>query len=226
MPGRRPAQRRRRELDTKVAGFHRASDGVHGAPRILADLRAGGERVSRKTVAASLRRQGLAGISPRRFAPATTVVDLAAAVPKPSYTRRHLEKLKDDGRGHTMMFAEESLDPSDWDGLKALGHKMVDDMFDYLATLRRQPVWQPMPDEVKARFKLPIPHEPQGAENAYYEFQRDVLPYAMGNPHPRFWAWVMGNGTPIDAGRNARRGGEPERGRSFALRQRSRKPST
>ena len=197
MPGRRPAQRRRRELDTKVAGFHRASDGVHGAPRILADLRAGGERVSRKTVAASLRRQGLAGISPRRFAPATTVVDLAAAVPKPSYTRRHLEKLKDDGRGHTMMFAEESLDPSDWDGLKALGHKMVDDMFDYLATLRRQPVWQPMPDEVKARFKLPIPHEPQGAENAYYEFQRDVLPYAMGNPHPRFWAWVMGNGTPI-----------------------------
>ena len=62
------AQRRRRELDTKVAAFHRASDGVYGAPRILADLRADGERVSRKTVAASLRRQGLAGISPRRFA--------------------------------------------------------------------------------------------------------------------------------------------------------------
>jgi putative transposase len=33
-------------------------------------------------VAASLRRQGLAGISPRTFAPATTVVDLDAAVPK------------------------------------------------------------------------------------------------------------------------------------------------
>ena len=47
-----PAQRHRRELDTKVAAFHRASDGVYGAPRILADLRADGERVSRKTVAA------------------------------------------------------------------------------------------------------------------------------------------------------------------------------
>ena len=83
-----PAQRRRADLDAKVADFHRASDGVYGAPRILADLRAEGERVSRKTVAASLRRQGLAGICPRRFAPATTVVDLAAPVPKDLVGRR------------------------------------------------------------------------------------------------------------------------------------------
>ncbi|MDA3664897.1 IS3 family transposase, partial [Mycobacterium xenopi] len=65
-----------------------ASDGVYGAPRILADLRDDGERVSRKTVAASLRRQGLAGICPRRFASATTVVDLDAAVPKDLVKRR------------------------------------------------------------------------------------------------------------------------------------------
>jgi putative transposase len=61
---------------------------VYGTPRILADLRAGGERVSRKTVAASLRRQGLAGIGPRRFAPATTVVNLDAAVPEDRVRRR------------------------------------------------------------------------------------------------------------------------------------------
>jgi hypothetical protein len=70
----RDSARRRAELDAKVADFHEASDGVYGAPRILADLRAAGTRVSRKTVAASLRRQGPAGISLRRFAPATTVV--------------------------------------------------------------------------------------------------------------------------------------------------------
>jgi transposase InsO family protein len=64
------------------------SDGVYGAPRILADLRAAGERVSRKTVAASLRRQHLAGISPRRFTPATTVVDLHAPFPKDLVKRR------------------------------------------------------------------------------------------------------------------------------------------
>jgi hypothetical protein len=82
------AQRRRAGLDAKVAEFHAASDGVYGAPRICADLHADGERVSRKTVAASLRRQGLAGISPRRFAPATTAVDLDAAVPEDLVRRR------------------------------------------------------------------------------------------------------------------------------------------
>ncbi len=82
------AQRRRTALDAKVAAFHEASDGVYGAPRILADLREDGETVSRKTVAASLRRQRLAGISPRTFAPATTVVDLDAPVPKDLVGRR------------------------------------------------------------------------------------------------------------------------------------------
>lgn len=82
------AQQRRAELDAKVAKFHAASDGVYGAPRILADLRDDGEQVSRKTVAASLRRQGLAGVCPRRFTPATTVVDLDAAVPKDLVKRR------------------------------------------------------------------------------------------------------------------------------------------
>jgi putative transposase len=83
-----PAQRRRVELDAKVAKFYADSDGVYGAPRILADLRDDGERVSRKTVAASLRRQGLVGICPRRFAPATTVVHLDAALPQDLVRRR------------------------------------------------------------------------------------------------------------------------------------------
>ena len=81
-------QRRRTELDAHVAASHAASDGVYGAPRVLADLRADGRRVSRKTVAASLRRQRLAGICPRRFAPATTVVDLDAPMPTDLVRRR------------------------------------------------------------------------------------------------------------------------------------------
>lgn len=82
------AQQRRGDLDTAVAGFHADSDGVNGAPRILADLREAGWRVSRKTVAASLRRQGLFGISPRTFAPATTVVDPGAEVVPDRVKRR------------------------------------------------------------------------------------------------------------------------------------------
>jgi hypothetical protein len=57
------------ELDSKVLHVTRASDGVYDAPPILADLRAAGERVSRKTVAGWLRRQHPAEISPCTFAP-------------------------------------------------------------------------------------------------------------------------------------------------------------
>lgn len=85
-----PTAVRRAELDGRVAAFHKASDGTYGAPRILADLRDDGETVSRKTVAASLRRQGLAGISPRTFAPATTVVDLDAP-PIPDLVKRRFD---------------------------------------------------------------------------------------------------------------------------------------
>jgi len=77
-----PAKVRRAALDAKVAAFHKASDDVYGAPRILADLREGGETVSRKTVAASMRRQRLQGISPRKFTPVTTIPDKRRANPE------------------------------------------------------------------------------------------------------------------------------------------------
>jgi transposase InsO family protein len=52
-------EQRRAELDAAVAEAFRASDGLHGSPRILIDLRAAGWVVSEKTVAKSMARQGL-----------------------------------------------------------------------------------------------------------------------------------------------------------------------
>jgi aromatic-L-amino-acid/L-tryptophan decarboxylase len=91
---------------------------------------------------------------------------------------------------------EESLDPQDWSGLRRLGHQMVDEMLSYLENIRESPCWQPLPGEVKDSFAQPVPLEPQGAEAAYRDFKQNVLPYPMGNIHPRFWAWVCGSGTP------------------------------
>jgi glutamate/tyrosine decarboxylase-like PLP-dependent enzyme len=50
-----------------------------------------------------------------------------------------------------------------------------------------------------ARLHGPAPREPQGAEQAYADFRELVMPYPMGNIHPRFWSWFMGNGTPFTA---------------------------
>ncbi len=94
---------------------------------------------------------------------------------------------------------EETLDPADWSAMRALGHRMIDDIITYLETVRDRPVWQPIPEAVKQIFKQPIPKKPQGADGAYRDFQRYVLPHPMGTIHPRFWAWVIGTGTPLGA---------------------------
>ena len=72
-PGPRAA--RAAELTVKIREFHTASDQVNGAPRILADLRADGEIVSKKTVAKLMRDNGIRGISPRPWQPVTTISD-------------------------------------------------------------------------------------------------------------------------------------------------------
>jgi len=92
---------------------------------------------------------------------------------------------------------EETLDPKDWEAMRALGHQMVDDMITYLETVKERPVWQPTPRRVRENLKKPLPMEPQGAEKAYHDFLENVLPYPMGNIHPRYWGWVDGTGTPF-----------------------------
>ena len=92
---------------------------------------------------------------------------------------------------------EESLDPEDWQLMRNLGHRMVDDMLTYLETVRDRHVWQPVPNEVKAYFSQPLPMEAQGAERTYRDFLQYVLPHPLGNIHPRFWGWVIGTGTPL-----------------------------
>jgi transposase InsO family protein len=61
--------------------------GHYGSPRVAADLRADGWRVSEKSVAASMRRQGLVGRRTRRRFRSLTRPDKAAA-PAPDLVKR------------------------------------------------------------------------------------------------------------------------------------------
>jgi len=94
-------------------------------------------------------------------------------------------------------YQEETLDPQDWEALRRLGHRMVDDVLDSLRSVRERAPWQRPPEGVRARFRRPVPRAPEGAERAYQDFLETVLPYPSGNVHPRFWGWVMGTGTPL-----------------------------
>lgn len=93
---------------------------------------------------------------------------------------------------------QHTLDPADWEEFRALGHRMFDDMVDYLATLRERPPWQPVPKGVRERLAAdPLPRVGQDAAKTYAQFKRDILPFPTGNLHPRFWGWVRGTGTPL-----------------------------
>ena len=89
---REPTRRdqRRAELDAAVrASFDDSggTPGTYGSPRVWEDLIEAGWRVSKKTVAASMGRQGLVGRSPKRKRRSLTRPDKAAA-PPPSPARR------------------------------------------------------------------------------------------------------------------------------------------
>jgi aromatic-L-amino-acid/L-tryptophan decarboxylase len=95
---------------------------------------------------------------------------------------------------------EPTLDPATpeaWQALRALGHCMLDDIFDDLASLREQPVWRPLPAASAAALAGPLPRAGRPAAEVYRLFEEHVAPYTIGNRHPRAWGWVRGTGTPL-----------------------------
>jgi glutamate/tyrosine decarboxylase-like PLP-dependent enzyme len=119
---------------------------------------------------------------------------------------------------------EENLDPRDWEEIRALGRQMVDDMIEYLRTVRERPVWRPIPLDLPAEFQRPLPRSPRPLDEVYAAFKESVLPYPTGNIHPRFWGWVMGNGTVsgmlaemLAAGFNPNQGGGAQAGNLVEL---------
>ena len=108
--------------------------------------------------------------------------------------------------------AGESLDPKDWPTFRALAHHMLDDMLDYTQHIQTRPVWQPLPEALKAKLQQPLSEKT--LEQAHRHFMTTILPYTVGNAHPRFMGWVHGGGTPVGmlaemlaAGLNANLGG-------------------
>ncbi len=108
--------------------------------------------------------------------------------------------------------AGKSLDPQDWTAFRKQAHQMLDDMLDYTEGLNSRDVWQPMPADVQAHLRQPLTEKT--LVEAHSDFMQNILPYAVGNAHPRFMGWVHGGGTPVGmmaemlaAGLNANLGG-------------------
>ena len=93
-----------------------------------------------------------------------------------------MERLETNANPHT----EETLDPQDWRETLALSHRMVDGAVGYLRDVRDRPVWQDLPEDVRAFFTTPAPHRPEPLADILSRIEENVMPYPMGNVHPRF----------------------------------------
>jgi glutamate/tyrosine decarboxylase-like PLP-dependent enzyme len=112
------------------------------------------------------------------------------------------------------MSSSETLDPQDWSAVRHQGHRMLDDMFDHLAGLRDQPLWQAPPAELRGAFREALPNDPTPLAEVHAQFRETILPYSSGNAHPGFMGWAQGGGTVVGmlaemlaAGMNANLGG-------------------
>jgi aromatic-L-amino-acid/L-tryptophan decarboxylase len=90
-------------------------------------------------------------------------------------------------------FEPSLLDPQDWDDYRRHAHRLLDACIDRMASAREYP-WRPVDDEAARKFRLDSNEPGVGYADLASILARNVLPYATGNSHPRFWGWVHGTG--------------------------------
>ncbi len=99
-----------------------------------------------------------------------------------------------------LMAREETLDPENWDEMRDLGRRMVEDMITYQKNVRDHPVLKPLPSEVQEYLKQPAPREPLGAEKTYQEFLEKIFKHGgTFTQSPRTFGTVLASSTPFAA---------------------------
>jgi hypothetical protein len=88
----------------------------------------------------------------------------------------------------------DGLDPENWEEFRATAHKMLDAAVDRLASAGEGRVWTPFPDSKKAEFDAALPKEGSKATEVEAALEA-LMPYGVGNTHPRFFGWVHGSGS-------------------------------
>ncbi len=105
------------------------------------------------------------------------------------------------------------LDPNDWDAFEDALSTILGAAIEKLRTADEGRVWTPPPEALKQKLIEPIPAAGVPLE-ALTQRLVELLPYGVGNTHPRFFGWVHGAGAPgnllaeiVGAAMNANCGG-------------------
>jgi glutamate/tyrosine decarboxylase-like PLP-dependent enzyme len=101
-------------------------------------------------------------------------------------------------RHHTTL-GPVTLDPTkadDWAELRSTLHDAADRLLDHIRDQRELPVWQEMPDADADLVASVLGARGLGTRQAWHALEEHILPFGVGNVHPRFMGWVNGAGTP------------------------------
>jgi aromatic-L-amino-acid decarboxylase len=90
---------------------------------------------------------------------------------------------------------EKTLDPENWDEIRALSHRMLDDQMDYLQNIRNQP-FMPITEEATKAIQTPLPKKGDGEEEVYNIFKENIVPHSFMFTRPDLWGNAAGTGSP------------------------------
>ena len=103
--------------------------------------------------------------------------------------------------------------PEDWASLRANAHALLHECIDRMESANEGRTWTPVPAAIKDSLHEPLPREGISREEQRARLAA-LLPYGVGNTHPRFFGWVHGSGCPggvlpelVGAAMNANCGG-------------------
>jgi aromatic-L-amino-acid decarboxylase len=86
----------------------------------------------------------------------------------------------------------------DAEQFRKLGYRAVDMAVSYLDGIRGEPVFRPMsPDERRELMEQEWSSDGADPDSLLDEFRTKILPFAMGNGHPRFFGWVNSPPAPL-----------------------------
>lgn len=87
------------------------------------------------------------------------------------------------------------LDPADWTAFETAAETLLRTAFDRFRNAADGPVWQPTPDALKTDLQQYLPKKGVEYQQLVSRLQA-LMPYGVGNTHPRFFGWVHGSGSP------------------------------
>lgn len=86
----------------------------------------------------------------------------------------------------------------DAEAFRAAGHAAIDLAADYLGSMRDRPAFQPMtPAQRDLLMDAALPRQGADIGEILDHFAENVMPFPLGNGHPRFYGWVNSSPSPV-----------------------------